>query len=338
MSSISSSPQSVSLHELMLDLEPEASSEVLQTTPVAPNGEVLLLVGPNTHEIRVHALILCNSSPVFSSMLRSTQHSYSETTSVSSATPSTPARVILPEDDAFALDTICRITHNRAIPQEIKTMTPSQILKVAVAADKYDCAPALALAVEYWLGEEKLEGLRNAARDGCIGFGRCDLLMAAYWFKHERVFEEVTEFLITNAAGGYGGLGEEEEGLGWRLALALETRRNSLRLSLYTELMGVMHEPFFDYVRTRPLLWWLQPDRVQDARNMAVSKALRSIDREMFSTEMGRISICEAVSRAAEVPDIAYIRISSLSKVYDKGEPVSQKGRKPWYKKAMRDA
>ncbi|KAL0936234.1 btb poz-like protein [Colletotrichum truncatum] len=338
-SSSSSSSRSLSVHRVEVDVKDFCTSNPEPPRPpIAPKGEVVLLVGPASHEIRVHALVLSNASRVFASMLRNShpELKYSESAAVLAATSSSPARIPLPEDDPAALETICRVLHNRTDPS-LYDLSPQQVLSVAIAADKYDCAPALALAVEHWLSPGKLEGLKYAAQDDCIGFRRGDLLLASYWFQNERVFKEVTRMLICEVKGGYEGLAEEREGveelLAWKLALALESRRNSLRLSLYAVLMEHVNVPFLDYIPGRSFFGFRR--RTRFTENVAISKVLRSIDREVFSREISYMSISGAVKQAVEVPALAYNRIPSLEKVYREYAPPGERGKRPYYKVCM---
>ncbi|KAI8217146.1 hypothetical protein K4K54_011937 [Colletotrichum sp. SAR 10_86] len=169
---------------------------------IAPNGEVILLVGPDSHPIRVHALILADASPVFKCLLKPTSSTYTEPAAVLFAAPDSPAHVTLPEDDPQAIETICRVLHSR-IDDVVCDLADDEVLMVAMAADKYDCTAAMGLAVRHWLRADKLEAIKNAARDGCIGFRRGDMLLAAYWFKNnlrlslwtainERIYEPVS--------------------------------------------------------------------------------------------------------------------------------------------------
>ncbi|KAJ0316627.1 hypothetical protein Brms1b_005345 [Colletotrichum noveboracense] len=203
--------------------EPHYQTPNPPSTPrpeIAPNGEVILLIGPDSHPIRVHALILADASPVFKCLLKPTSSTYTEPAAVLFATPDSPAHVTLPEDDPQAIETICRVLHSR-IDDDVCDLSDDEVLRVAVAADKYDCTAAMGLAVRHWLRADKLEAIKNAVRDGCIGFRRGDMLLAAYWFKCEPVFEELTRLLVTSSVGGFEGLVDGRDGpeevLAWRL-------------------------------------------------------------------------------------------------------------------------
>ncbi|KAF4856344.1 hypothetical protein CGCSCA4_v001098 [Colletotrichum siamense] len=310
--------------------EPHNQTPNPPSTPrpeIAPNGEVILLVGPDSHPIRVHALILADASPVFKCLLQPTSSTYTEPAAVLFATPDSPAHVTLPEDDPEAIETICRVLHSR-IDDAVCDLSDDEVLRVSVAADKYDCTAAMGLAVRHWLRADKLEAIKNAARDGCIGFRRGDMLLAAYWFKCEPVFEELTRLLVTSTVGGFEGLVDGRDGpeevLAWRLAYALEKHRNNLRLSLWTAINERIYEPV-------SLPWNIRP-RLQYKRNWFGSRVyvpplpgtpdlqficqrLQALDRKTFATGFKYMSINDALCRAVGTLPSAFESISGLRKI-----------------------
>ncbi|KAF4877740.1 hypothetical protein CGCSCA1_v003160 [Colletotrichum siamense] len=315
---------------------------------IAPNGEVILLVGPDSHPIRVHALILADASPVFKCLLKPTSSTYTEPAAVLFATPDSPAHVTLPEDDPQAIETICRVLHSR-IDDVVCDLADDEVLMVAMAADKYDCTAAMGLAVRHWLRADKLEAIKNAARDGCIGFRRGDMLLAAYWFKCEPVFEELTRLLVVSTVGGFEGLvhGRDgpEEVLAWRLAYDLERHRNNLRLSLWTAINERIYEPV-------SLPWNVRP-RLQYKRNWFGSRVyvpplpgtpdlqficqrLQALDRKTFATGFKYMSINDALCMAVGILPAAFESISGLRKIYNPDAAGGCQGDLPWYKQDMR--
>ncbi|KAK2007986.1 hypothetical protein LZ32DRAFT_540907 [Colletotrichum eremochloae] len=150
---------------------------------------------------------------------------FGEGVALRDATPSNPARVSLPDDDPAAMETICRVIHSRALDAAadvgasrpgILDASPGEVLAVAVLADKYDCAPAMALAAEHWLRPEAME---DVARSGHICPRRRDLLIAAYWFKHERGFEAGSRRLLAEVSGSFRPLAEDRGSLDENIAL-----------------------------------------------------------------------------------------------------------------------
>ncbi|KAK6213729.1 btb poz domain-containing protein [Colletotrichum tabaci] len=284
--------------------EPDAPPEKIRA-PIAPQGNLILVVGLSQVEIRVHALILSNASPVFASMLERAR--YGEGVALQHATPSDPARIPLPDDDPAAMETVCRIVHGRVLDAtgsspSVLDASPAHVLAVAVLADKYDCAPALALAAEHWLRPETME---DVARWGHICPKRRDLLVAAYWLKHEKGFETGSRRLLAEVSGSFRPLAEGrqslDENIALRVALALEERRNELRVSLYTSLMQPIINPA-PCRCSRPKRRWWRPSSYRVPPAEVVNAVIRGIDRDVMSRGMRYMSINEAIRRAEEIP------------------------------------
>ncbi|KDN65053.1 hypothetical protein CSUB01_07437 [Colletotrichum sublineola] len=327
------------------DQNPRASPEKTTRPPIAPHGNLVLVVGPSEVEIRVHALILANASPVFASMLEGAR--FGEGIALRDATPSNPARVSLPDDDPAAMETICRVIHSRALDAAaavgasrpgILDASPGEVLAVAVLADKYDCAPAMALAAEHWLRPEAME---DVARSGHICPRRRDLLIAAYWFKHERGFEAGSRRLLAEVSGSFRPLAEDrgslDENIALRVALALEERRNELRLSLYTSLMQpILNPPVCKCSRPKRRWWRPRPARPAEV----VNAVIRCIDRDVLSRGMPYMSINEAIRRAEEIPRHAGKDRAGRAAVdwkYPEGAAEERAGRvwRPWHQALM---
>ncbi|OCL03148.1 hypothetical protein AOQ84DRAFT_278792, partial [Glonium stellatum] len=68
-----------------------------------------------------------------------------------------------------------------------------EVLRVAIAADKYDCVVALRFAGESWSNPKDIENT--------VDLGR--LMIAAYIFDSARTFEETTRALIFLHVGSY---------------------------------------------------------------------------------------------------------------------------------------
>ena len=102
---------------------------------------------------------------------------------------------------------ICSVIHhrNKDVPQ---TLAASDILAIAVTADKYDCVHALRFAGESWL---------RSSRDEA---GNLMLLTAAaYLFQNAQAFKEITRALILDYDGPYLALSceEVESAMTWRV-------------------------------------------------------------------------------------------------------------------------
>ncbi|RFN44014.1 btb poz protein [Fusarium flagelliforme] len=160
---------------------------------IAPDGDLILLVGPEETKLRVRSILLMAASKFFSVMLGS---DWKEGNGLRDRDG--PYEILLPEDNAAALKIICSIIHheNSEVPQ---ALAADDVLAVAVAADKYDCVNALRFASESWLQHTK----GNA--------GNLMLLTAAaYRFGHAQAFKEITRALILDYDGPYLALSSEK--------------------------------------------------------------------------------------------------------------------------------
>ncbi|KAL2782445.1 hypothetical protein BJX66DRAFT_345827 [Aspergillus keveii] len=110
---------------------------------IAADGDVILVVGPERLKLRVHSLNLKATSRPFSAMLGPIWKEGRDLLQDESV------EILLPEDNAKAMEYICAVTHQNKMMSH--TMTPLDVLEVAVVADKYDLVDALRFASESWL-------------------------------------------------------------------------------------------------------------------------------------------------------------------------------------------
>lgn len=173
-----------------VDKSTEPSNE---TQEIAPDGDVILVVGPDKIKLRVHALFLKIASKVFNAMLG--PH-FREGQGTSSAFPK---EILMPDDDAETMAFICNIIHHRndAIP---RVLSPQKVIKVAIYADKFDSVVALRHSMSWWLN---LKGVYDPA-----DISR--LMAAAYMFDNLKVFEETTRALVLDYTGSYLSLADDD--------------------------------------------------------------------------------------------------------------------------------
>ncbi|KAK0725085.1 btb/poz-like protein [Lasiosphaeris hirsuta] len=153
---------------------------------ISPDGDVILVVGPQSARLRVHSRCLSSASKVFGAMFGPI---WSEGRGLSQESPK---EVRLEEDDATALRTICCVIHHRndAVPKDI---SPPQVLQIAIAADKYDLGVALIYATIQWLQH----------KDNLSKTEMACLMTAAYIFGDMDMFVKGTLALIINYQGPY---------------------------------------------------------------------------------------------------------------------------------------
>ncbi|KAK1534777.1 uncharacterized protein CCOS01_03529 [Colletotrichum costaricense] len=184
---------------------------------IAPDGDLLLLVGPDETRMRVHSMSLMAASKPFSVMLGPDWKEGREMHNQGK-----PSELLLPEDNVAALRIICSVIHhkNSEVP---RTLAVGDVLAVAVAADKYDCGNALKFAAESWL------------RPSGESAGNLMLLTAAaYLLQSAQAFKEITRALILDHDGPYLDLcwKDAESLMTWRVFCLLEEQRGLARLRL----------------------------------------------------------------------------------------------------------
>ncbi|KAI3573851.1 hypothetical protein IWW34DRAFT_634180 [Fusarium oxysporum f. sp. albedinis] len=190
---------------------------------IASNGDLVLIVGPEETKLRVRSTLLMAASKPFSVMLgpdwkeghnMHNQHG--------------PFELPLPDDNATALKIVCSIIHhqNEKVPQ---TLAASDILAIAVVADKYLCMNALKFASETWL-----------RTFGSEPYNLMLLTASAYLFRNAQAFSEITRALVLEYDGSYLALrtDEVESIMPWRIfckyskTCLLEEQRGFARLEV----------------------------------------------------------------------------------------------------------
>ncbi|KAK1716865.1 uncharacterized protein BDZ83DRAFT_743824 [Colletotrichum acutatum] len=138
---------------------------------IAPDGDLLLLVGPDETRMRVHSMSLMTVSKPFSEGLD--MHDQGR-----------PSELLLPEDNVAVLAITCSVIHhkNSEVP---RTLAVSNVLAVATATDKYDCSNTLRFATKSWLRPS-----RELASNLML------LTTAAYLLQNTQAFKEITRALI----------------------------------------------------------------------------------------------------------------------------------------------
>ncbi|KAF7943039.1 hypothetical protein EAE96_010984 [Botrytis aclada] len=176
----------------------------------APDGDIILVFGPEMKRFRVHSLFLKLASKPFLAM---SKPEWQEGQSL--LRQNGPEEIELPADNATALETILAIVHHRKheIPEDISA---SQVLEFAVTADKYDFLDAIYLASNTLLRCDRRDAIDQMR-----------LAAAAYLFRNARAFREITKTLVLNWRGGYYNLAcdEVESVMGWKVFCLLEAQR-----------------------------------------------------------------------------------------------------------------
>ncbi|KAF5567587.1 hypothetical protein FPHYL_3210 [Fusarium phyllophilum] len=113
------------------------NATVSQILDIVPDGDIILVVGPDKTKLRVKSMLLMAASKPFLAMLRLNWKEGHDMQQQNG-----PHEVSLPDDNATAMEIICAVIHfqNDKIPQ---TLPASDVLAVALAADKYDFLNAI---------------------------------------------------------------------------------------------------------------------------------------------------------------------------------------------------
>ena len=170
--------------------EPDPLPHILPD--ISLDGDVVLIVGPQQVGLRVHSLRLRCASKVFDSMFGPT---WSEGQGLCQESP---REVPLPEDDADALHTICLVLHYR---HDVRSdLTPHEVLRIAIMADKYDLGVALKYARTQWLKSENTVEMLDTAY----------LMLAAFLLSDMDAFVATNLRLILDYEGSYKKLLDDE--------------------------------------------------------------------------------------------------------------------------------
>lgn len=154
---------------------------------IAPDGDVIFVVGDEQRPLKVHSVFLRTVSSVFNAMLG--PH-YREGANLSSDCPKV---IPLPEDDPEAMEIIFNIIHFRldAVRDQFE---PEDVLCLAIATDKYDLAQALRLSTRDWL--QQCNSTQNPKESW-------KLVKASYLLLNDRAFEANTRGLLYHHGGSF---------------------------------------------------------------------------------------------------------------------------------------
>ncbi len=164
----------------------ERNDKIDPVPDISPDGDIVLVVGPRSVRLRIQSQCLRCASKVFGAMFGST---WSEGQGLSKES-SWEVRIV--EDDADALRIICCVIHHRNndVPQ---SLTPTEVLQIAIEADKYDLNVPLRYVSVQWL---KPRGKTEREDKGY-------LLAAAFLFDDMDMFVAHALELILHYTGSY---------------------------------------------------------------------------------------------------------------------------------------
>ncbi|KAF4806146.1 hypothetical protein CGCSCA5_v014681 [Colletotrichum siamense] len=161
---------------------------------IAPDGDVVMVIGPKEKEFRLYSQILKATSKVFKAMLGLNFAEGQQL--VNNKSYNDPIKINLPEDDAYSMGILFELIHYR---HDVLSGTDGVTLfDVALAADKYD----LIRAVKYPITE--------AMNDILFGYDErgeeesmWKLAIAASIFNCDSNFKKATQALVLLSSDGY---------------------------------------------------------------------------------------------------------------------------------------
>ncbi|KAF5611564.1 uncharacterized protein FTJAE_14171 [Fusarium tjaetaba] len=198
-----------------------------QIVEIVPDGDVILVVGPDKAKLRVKSMFLMVASKPFSVMLGPYWKEGHDMRCHDG-----PFELSLPEDNATAMEIICSVIHlqNGRIP---RTIPAGDVLAIAIAGDKYDCLNALQFASKAWILKPK----GKPPKDLML------LTAAAYIFGDAEAFNRATTALVLGCHDSYLALSDSEleSIIPWSLFSMLEEQRGAARLKA-ADILPCIHE------------------------------------------------------------------------------------------------
>ncbi len=266
---------------------------------IAPDGDVVFVIGTTERRMRVYSLFVKAASPVLNAMLRLNFEEGQQLAKTGSA------EIALPEDNAEAIETIFNVIHGRN-DKVRETLTPDELLQIAIASDKYDCFVSLTFAIRVWLSRKGVSDPEELWA----------LAMAACLFREREAFAKAISALVFNHAGSYIDLSRKHEAvmdpimllntagmslLGWAARRAwnithygpnamqiamLEEARNKLRMSLLMDVLNGDWHCGSSSKKGRHRPEWLTEfvRRAGNLGNTAISSTLKALDQDACSS------------------------------------------------------
>ncbi|KAK5951141.1 hypothetical protein OHC33_007894 [Knufia fluminis] len=161
---------------------PRAQDAPALVDDIADLGDIILVVGieEKQRQLRVLSHMLRAASKTFAVMFGPV---FQEGQGLD---VNNPKSIPLPEDDAEAMEVLCRIIHlhNDSVSM---TMSAEKVLSIARLVDKYALHRTVYLAATYWLDPTSTTDIKALGQ----------LLVAADLMDHHRGFRNITENMVT---------------------------------------------------------------------------------------------------------------------------------------------
>ncbi|KAJ0364586.1 hypothetical protein COL154_004966 [Colletotrichum chrysophilum] len=161
---------------------------------IAPDGDVIMVIGPKDKEFRLHSQILKAASKVFKAMLGP---NFAEGQQLlNNRIHNDPVKIDLPEDDAYSMGILFELIHYRH--DVLSSADADIVFDVALAADKYD----LICAVKYPI-TEAMDRIVFTDDERGEEESMWKLAIAASMFDYDPSFKKATQALVSLSLHGY---------------------------------------------------------------------------------------------------------------------------------------
>ncbi|KAI9150295.1 hypothetical protein HJFPF1_10054 [Paramyrothecium foliicola] len=287
-----------------------ASEEVYDTADeIAPDGDIVFIVGPLEKRLTADACILRLSSPVLRAMLKP-YYKEGQTLAADGC-----LEIVLRDDNAEAFEVVLSAIHG-CNGKYMSTPTPEELLQVAIICDKYDCLSSISFAMHTWFTQLWMFRTKMPNMEEMWAW-----TMAACLCRDRVAFNDATSTILLNGQGSYIDLTRKHEKvidptLLLYTAAKLEEARHGIWMALFREIFdsdgqAILEDKSDDTVFTKVKAWGGQLEQAtlsailgEPSRNWYPSNnsekgsyseeqaALQSIAQAFLRRHESRIGLC----------------------------------------------
>lgn len=223
----------------------EVAAEATIPRLVDLGGDTDLLAGPEGCQVRIRVCkaLLSFASAYFKALFN---HSFKENNAVDQG-----ADIVLKEDEPDALVNLCKVLHMKYTWP--KPMNPTELLHLAIVADKYSCVEAIRLAAEP-LFPTALTSDTTKSTD------TRDLMVASFLLDHAYFFNTYSMVMLMLFSDplpemALAGVGQRIPIAAW---LQLESRRAEVLRSIINSIIALIHRPCTSNTCARRDDWYIK--------------------------------------------------------------------------------
>jgi hypothetical protein len=169
---------------------------------LAPEGDVILVVGAIRFRIHVDSVFLKRHSTVFAALF---SPNFREGQNLNA---SSPKEIPLPDDDPQAMTVICAAMYH-AIDHIPQRPTTDFVLSIAKHTDKYDCYDVLTLLSQAY-GWLKIDHLIPDHLIPAAGKDLINILAISYLVKDREAFTNTSKALVSKYNGSFADLADDQ--------------------------------------------------------------------------------------------------------------------------------